>query len=474
MSGFNVLPSRRPVSRRGFLGGCAACAAAGACPALASPALPSAPAGDKARVRLVFSHPAKPIEGWPYLGYDYGTRKAEILKRLREALPDVEFDPVTPTRTEDAADILASGSKMDGFLVYLLGIPSPRVAAPIATSGRPTILVDDLYGGTGEFLRAFAGARRKGFKVAGVSSSRFEDVVQAVRTFETLKKLKSSVILDVCERQGRPDPEAIRNCFGCTVRTTSAEEINDAYRKADQAESRKWADTWVRAARKVAEPSREEIGKSGVMYVAMRDMMAAHKAQALDIDCLRLFYGNKLPAYPCLGLHQFNDDGLVGACEADLKSTITMLSMAYLVGRPGFISDPVIDTAKNQIIYAHCVAPTKVYGPKGPKSPYAIRDHSEDRKGAVVQSFLPLGQMTTTFKLDPVRKEIVFHQGKSVANIDEDRACRTKLAVEVKDPWKLLTEWDRWGWHRVTYFGDLRAPVETFAALAGFSMVVEG
>jgi hypothetical protein len=73
-----------------------------------------------------------------------------------------------------------------------------------------------------------------------------------------------------------------------------------------------------------------------------------------------------------------------------------------------------------------------------------------------------------------VRKEIVFHQGKSVANIEEDRACRTKLAVEVKDPWKLLTEWDRWGWHRVTYFGDLRAPVETFAALAGFAMVVEG
>ncbi len=473
MPELKVFSPRAPFSRRGFLGGCAACAGAAACPALATPALPGPPAGVKTQVKLVFSQPAKPVEGWPYLGYDYETRKAGILKRLREALPNVEFDPVTPKATEDAAQILASGAAMDGFLVYLLGIPSPRVALPIATSGHPVILADDLYGGTGEFLGVYAGARRKGFKVAAVSSSRFEDLVQAVRVFETLKKLKSSVILNVSERP-RPDSEAIQSCFGCTVRTTASEEINDAYRKADPAEARQYAETWIKGAKKVVEPSREEIGKSGLMYVAMRDMLAANRAQAIDVDCLHLFYRHKLPAYPCLGFHQLNDDGLVGACEADLKSTITMLAMAYLVERPGFISDPVIDTSRNQIIYAHCVAPTRVWGPKGAKSPYVIRDHAEDHKGAAVQSYLPLGQMTTTLLLHPLRKEIVFHQAKSVANVEEDRACRTKLAAEVKDPWKLLTEWDRWGWHRVTYYGDLRAPVEAFAALAGFTLVVEG
>ena len=35
----------------------------------------------------------------------------------------------------------------------------------------------------------------------------------------------------------------------------------------------------------------------------------------------------------------------------------------YADGQPGYISDPVIDTSKNQIIYAHCVAPSKVFGP---------------------------------------------------------------------------------------------------------------
>jgi hypothetical protein len=242
----------------------------------------------------------------------------------------------------------------------------------------------------------------------------------------------------------------------------------------DPAEAQKWANRWTREAKKIIEPSREEIGRSGVMYIAMQDLMRQHGARAITIDCLRLFYGGKLPAYPCLGLFQFNNDGLVGACEADLQSTISMLLMTYLVGRPGFISDPVIDTSKNQVIYAHCVAPTKVYGPDGPASPYHIRDHSEDRKGAVVRALLPLGEMTTTLKFAPGRKEVVLHQGRTVENIDEDKACRTKLAVEVKDVFKLLGEWDRWGWHRVTYYGDLRQPVEAISALLGFNVVLEG
>ena len=69
---------------------------------------------------------------------------------------------------------------------------------------------------------------------------------------------------------------------------------------------------------------------------------------------------------------------------------------------------------------------------------------------------------------------ILFHQGKSVDNIVNDRACRTKLAVvPVGDYEKLFTEWDRWSWHRVTYFGDLKEPVFAFADALGFTVVEE-
>jgi hypothetical protein len=458
------------VSRRELLSGCAACAA---CAGLG--VKPAAVAGpeEKARVRLVYAHPQKPIEGWPYLGYDYEGRKKELTARLRSACPNLEFLPVAAGNAEEVKKILDADQEVDGYVVYVLGIPS-QVARPIIASGRRIVLVDDLYGGTGQFLGAYAQALREKRSVAGVSSTRFEDLVQAVRSFEAIKRLRSSVILDITNRTPGGEAKAIQEVFGTQVRRITGDEISAAYQQADRTAAHQAAQAWIKAAKKIVEPSREEIGKSGLMYIAMRDLLKQNQAQALAIDCLNLFYGGKLPAYPCLGLFQFNNDGLVGACEADLRSTITMLAMTYLTGRPGYISDPVIDTSRNQIIYAHCVAPSKVYGPSGAAAPYHIRSHAEDRKGASVRVLLPLGEMTTTLEISPLRKETVLHQGRSAANIDDDRACRTKLAVDVKDIRKLFGEWDQWGWHRVTYYGDLRPAVEAFTALMGFNLVVEG
>ena len=151
-----------------------------------------------------------------------------------------------------------------------------------------------------------------------------------------------------------------------------------------------------------------------------------------------------------------------------------MLTIGYLTGRPGMISDPVIDTSKNQIIYAHCVGPTKVFGPQGPSNPYHIRSHSEDRHGAAIRSILPLGHLVTTLEFHPLRKEVILHQSKTVDNVDEDKACRTKLAGEVKgDIEKLMNYWDQWGWHRVTVYGDVKEPVCEMAKALGMKVVLE-
>jgi hypothetical protein len=469
----------RRVSRREFFGDCAACAGCAAglgmsMPASATALSAGAPAGsDKAELRLVFSHitPEKPT--WPYKGYDYEGRKKELTSRLRAACPNVEFRPVTVQNAAEAKKLLEDDRDVDGYVVYIIGLWTGAPAV-FAASGKPTLLVDDLYAGSGEYLIARAAARREGQKVAGVASSRFEDVVQAMKYFETMKRLRSSVILDVIERDPGENAKAIQEVFGTTVRRISAEELNTAYEQADRAEARDVAGRWIENAERVVEPSRAEIEKSGAMYLAMQALMKRHQARAITVDCLGLFYGGKLAAYPCLGFFQFNNDGLVGACEADLQSTITMVLMSDLVGRPGYISDPVIDTAKNRIIYAHCVATNKVFGPQGPTNPYHIRDHSEDRKGAAVRSLMPLGETVTSLKFNPVTREVILHQARTVANIDEDKACRTKLAAEVRDVDRLLAEWDRWGWHRVTFYGDWKQRVETISTLLGIKMVEEG
>jgi len=115
-----------------------------------------------------------------------------------------------------------------------------------------------------------------------------------------------------------------------------------------------------------------------------------------------------------------------------------------------------------------------VFGPDGPTNPYEIRSHSEDRAGAAVRSLMPVGHMTTTLQIAPTRREVIIHQAKTVDIFDEARVCRSKLAAEVKgDIDKLLGEWDHWGWHRVTFYGDHKRSVQQIAALTGFKVIDE-
>ncbi len=463
------------ISRREFIGGCTACAAgiAGLSAMAAAPAFAQTPpAGGKPKIRLVFTHIPPQNPTWPNIGYDYEGRKKELTARLKRGCPGVEFLPATAHNAGEGKKILEADKDVDGYLIYMIGIWTGAPQA-IAASGRPTIFVDDFYGGSGEFLVAYSAAKRNGWKVAGVSSSNFDDVIDAARCFECIKKLQNSVVIRVGAGPGASG-QNIRKVLGIRVLDMDFGPLNELYKKADKAEAAKWADRWMGEARKIVEPTRAEIERSAAMYLAMRELMSRNKAQAITINCLGGFYGGHITAYPCLGFFQLNNDGYVGACEADIRSTITMLLMGYLTGRPGYISDPVIDTAKNQIIYAHCVAPNKVYGPDGPSNQYDIRSHSEDRKGAAVRSLMPLGEMTTTMKFSYNRKQVVFHQARSVENVDEDKACRTKLAAEVKgDIDKLLGYWDTWGWHRVTFYGDLKRPVQNIAAMLGFEVIEE-
>ena len=255
----------------------------------------------------------------------------------------------------------------------------------------------------------------------------------------------------------------------------TSDELNAYYEKTDGAEAEKIADKWIREALKVVEPTKEEIVKSARMYLALKRAMQDSDADAVTIDCLNLYYGGKLPAYPCLELFQLNNEGSTVVCEADLNSTITQLMMRYLTGRPGYVSDPVIDTASNQIIYVHCVASNRVYGPNGLSNPYIIRSHSEDRKGAAVQSLMPLGETVTTLRINVEAKAMCIHQGITVANIEDDRACRTKLAAET-DAERILENWNAevdFGWHRVTLYGDWRRQAINLARLLGLKIIEE-
>lgn len=505
--------------RRTFLRSCALCGAGLAAGSL----MPFCSAkettiGRKLRLRVIYSlHEviqARP--DWPNVGFDFGPVMERIDRELANGCPEFAFDSMMATGPEEAEQILSreDAAQIDGYLVYQLNCWN-RVVQTIAASGKPVLYADFQYGGSGGFLVYTAAfLREQAPNIGFVASSRMEDLVAAVKSFgvlseggspadfaaasarvrrqatpgagnltclrddlktlspeDCLRRMGSSRILAVRDQNSGPaDP-----IMGIPMEWIAFAEVNEAWESADKEQARSLADRWQGSAEAVIDVPYDTLVNSAAMYLGMRDVLERHSANAITINCLGGFYGGHIHAYPCLGFHELNNQGLVGACECDVRSTATMTAFTAMTGgRPGMISDPVIDSAKRQIIYAHCVASSKVFGPEGSANPFAIMTHSEDRQGASVRSVLPTGYMTTTLEILPDRKEILLHRAKAVGNDPDDRACRTKLCAEpVGDLEKLFTMWDRWGWHRVTFYGDLKEPAYGLADAMGWSVVEE-
>ncbi len=493
-------------SRRRFLSGCAACAGcvAGGLLPWSRTARSEETSAERPKIRLVFCETTNDKPIWPNIGYDFDARRQQMIQLLTAGCPDVQFS-ITKVMDDPkhADDVLAGDGDVDGYLLCVQGLGWRNDIVKLCGTGKPTLVVDNLFGGSGLFLTRLPQIMARKQPVDWVSSSNDQDVVASARKFALLKQGKSAAEVANAFREARrantpadadwkcqTDPVAVADfenalnelkrtkilvvgggwggdafrkaaaeVVGVTLVPISFEELAASYAAVDQPAAEQFADRWITDAQRVLEPSRDEVVKSGGMYVAMKKLMDKHGARGISINCLGGFYGGHMEAYPCLGFSQLNNDGLVGGCEADQMSALTMATLGALTGRPGYISDPVIDTSKNHIVYAHCVATTRPFGADGASNPYLLRSHSEDRKGAVVQSLLPAGYMTTTLEINPASRQVLMHQAKSDGNNDSDMACRTKLNGIVKGDIEKLTESWRMGWHRVTFYGDLRDTV---------------
>lgn len=420
----------------------------------------------KADVTLVFTHVPSGTPTWPMKDYDYDARKKELTEKLVRGCPNINFRVRTAHNDAEAQTIIKESEKTDGYVVYLLGI-WPHACVPILHSGKPVVMVDDLFAGSGEALIHTGGANRENLPSITVCSSDFNDVINAVNLFTVIRSLKESKILDVVDYDVSGWAPAEKN-VGPRVIKMSFQELAEYYKSTNEKEANEWADYWIRNAKKVVEPSRKDIVDGARMYLALCRACADKRCDAVSMDCLGGFYSGKITAYPCLGFFQMNNDGGTGVCEGDINSTCTQLMMRYLTGRPGYVSDPVIDTARSEIIYAHCVCHNRAFGPKGKTNPYIIRSHREDGKGAAVQSLLPIGETVTTLEIDVRGKRMVIHTGKTTRNVDEPKACRTKLAARTNAE-TILNNWDM-GWHRVTVFGDWRKQCLQLARLLGIAV----
>jgi len=295
-------------------------------------------------------------------------------------------------------------------------------------------------------------------------------------------RLRQSRILVVGRATGTApacDAEQIKARFGTELVPITREQQLAAFEAVDPAAAEAEAEQyWLKAAREIVEPSRQDIIDASRLYLGLKNLMIQNRAQAVTSTlCMHN------PCNACLAFCKLNDLGLVGACEGDMDSTLTMLMFGYAFGKPGFITDPLFDVSKTAVIHAHCVAPTKMDGVDGQRHPFSIRTHRDDNTGAAVEVDLRVGQEITCAKLANLDTMLLSAQKIIEIPDFDDRGCRTQCTAQVADARAMLANWgsgvlEQEGMmtllHRVVFYGNHVANVHVLTQLLGVQVVMEG
>ncbi|MEK7405385.1 MAG: hypothetical protein AAB225_09775 [Acidobacteriota bacterium] len=433
------------------------------------------PAMGPANVKKIYL--AVPQPTWPHPALDVIREMAEVETRIgeleRKHPGKVRFSGGELVRTPEAAETWAKGlGDADAVLIIDLTSGTGGMLKPLRAIEAPVLLFARPYSGWSYV--DVANWAQGGKKADLLSTSEFGDLDPYMRIFYTIHHLRHSKVLMVVQNppERSPSAEAFTRQFGATIRFVTYRDLKAAYEAVDAGRARKAADEFTRGALRVVEPSPQDITDALRFYLGVRELLQREKANAITVDCLGGFRRGELPAYPCVAWSKLNDQGYYGVCEADLLSTMSQLLLTAFSGKPGFVSDPVFDTSRNEVIHAHCVSATAMLGVGGPGSPYIIRSHMEDNKGVSMQVLVPVADTVTVGKFLSATK-FAISTGEALGNVDYARGCRTKFRTRVADARKML-EGFTGGLHRVVVYGDYLRPVEQMSRLMGFQVVREG
>jgi len=474
------------------------------------------------KVKVIFALSADVQEkpDWPNVGYDMRPEMKAVMDALNANIQDVEFVSAKVAVTEDATAVVTEdNAKGDiaGYIVMQLNIGVDVIDTVLDNTEKPVLYTLMPYGGDGMWVQRVARhirAGRKNFEFMAAVDFQYvvqvaaafsklngggtEEVIQAAREIrlqltpaqckaqkredkltllspeETLKKMNGMKILSVESVFPEDYVKKVKDTFGVDIIVVPMDEINEETGKVDATKARQLAETWAKGADSIKDVTDGTIFDAARLYYAMKGLLAKHGAQAVTINCLAGVYSKKLCAYPCLGFMQLQDEGLLGICENDVDSTLTMLAFNIMSGRMGYVSDPVLDAPTRSVIYTHCVSTRKLLGQDGPTVPYEILTHSEDRDGASVRAIVPIGYPITTLKFNAGRGLMSVHTGTVTGNSRDDRACRTKIIAEVDGDYeKIYQQWDEFIWHRVTFYGDFGKEAAAFAEKIGYEVCWE-
>ncbi len=404
----------------------------------------------------------------------------KYLAELAKKLGDVEFvggDFIPPANVDEVVPKMKGA---DGVLLFHLsghGGEAPMLNK-IMDVGVQAAIFSQPYSGHG--WMDFPQYQKAGKKVVLLPTSDWSELEQIVRLMRVAPRMRQTrmiVIRGPVGTKAACSYEQIKKKLGTEIIPITVEQTQKLYDavdpKAAEAEAEQY---WISQAKKIVEPTRQEIIESARFFLAMKGLMIRERAQAItSSNCMGA------PAKGCFTFSKLNDMGYVGACEGDMDSALTMLMFNYAFNVPGFITDPVFDTARNALIHFHCTSATKMDGPSGTRFPFSIRTQTDSGRGVALEVENRVGQVVTCAKFVNLNAMLI-STGKIIEVTHNDLGCRTQFVTQVADARKMFMNWGgglldgddtMTRLHRAVFYGDRMRDICHLGTLMGFKVVEE-
>jgi hypothetical protein len=410
--------------------------------------------------------------GWPGAAYDIKARQADYTKTLTEAANKFGI------QLEVKSEPLDTDAAVGGFLDQLKAQPPDGLMLVSMSLNQSWPHLDNIAKSRGKIPMivfspmgtSFTGHLQGTRNIDGVYVAATQDVdwlTFGMRMFKTISEMRNSRL---CIVAGDKVEDRKLDVIGTTLHYIPRNRFPEEFRKVDETDQvRAIADFYTKSARKIVEPKKEDILNAAKNYVVAKRIMEAENCQGISVDCLPLVESRLIPCPPCIAWLRLNDEGSVGACEADWNSAISMRLTSLLFERPGFMQDPAPNTVNNTLMGAHCSCPTKLDGFDKPAEPFILRSHSESNTGVAPQVLWRIGQKVTIMKFEGPGT-IILGTGKVLRNIETPPSggCRTSVELELDN---MADSRDTKGFHQLFIYGNLEPGFKAYCQLAGIKVV---
>lgn len=187
--------------------------------------------------------------------------------------------------------------------------------------------------------------------------------------------------------------------------------------------------------------------------LALNQIIEKHNLKGLTIRCFDLL--SSIKATSCLSLALLNKRGIIGTCEGDIPSMLSMYLVKKITGESSFQANPSeINPDKNEIIFAHCTLPLDM------TSSYNLDTHFESGMGVAIKAKLKLYRVTI-FKLSSNLKDYFIEEGTIIENLDRDNLCRTQIKIKLDDNISYFLK-NPYGNHHVILYGDHKKRIKNY------------